>query len=149
MRRIWDIKSSCFNQYKQKLSFFMRITHDDFYLFTTGEDGCVIIFEIKEKEGRIDNKRRIGGVVYSSETLVTKHDLEDMEIHERELEAKRDEMALQHEFQLRLLDVQLQDRLKEMEESDEEDESNEDEEEFKDEQKNVEGCRPKMRSSGR
>merc|ERR1719265_3040944 len=95
----------------------LRITHDDFYLFTTGEDGCVIIFEIKEKEGRIDNKRRIGGVVYSSETLVTKHDLEDMEIHERELEAKRDEMALQHEFQLRLLDVQLQDRLKEMEES--------------------------------
>ena len=30
----------------------MRVTNDDHYIITAGKDGCVMLFEIKDKEGK-------------------------------------------------------------------------------------------------
>lgn len=34
----------------------MRITQDDKYIITAGKDGCVMIFEIKDKDAKIKYK---------------------------------------------------------------------------------------------
>jgi len=89
----------------------VRITHDDSYLFTCGLDGAVIVFEIKEKEGRINPKAEF--FQFSEEVLVTTTGLEEMEDRQVELKAKADELKLQSEFQLRFRDVHFQDAVKE------------------------------------
>ncbi len=49
----------------------MRITNDDKYLITAGRDGCVLVYEIKDKDAR-DGKYKEGYSKPSDEILVTR-----------------------------------------------------------------------------
>ncbi|KAI8846623.1 hypothetical protein BC829DRAFT_263014 [Chytridium lagenaria] len=53
----------------------MRISYDDTHLFTCGEDGCLWIYKIQDKETR--GLKREKDWVFSDEILVTKSDLKD------------------------------------------------------------------------
>lgn len=65
----------------------LRVTNDDRFIITVGRDGCVMVFEIKDKEAR-GMKLKDGYVKFSEEVLVTRSDLED-------LKSTRDGLALQ------------------------------------------------------
>lgn len=49
----------------------MKITSDDKFLITAGKDGCVMVFEIKDKDAR-DGKFKDGYSSHSNEILVTR-----------------------------------------------------------------------------
>lgn len=54
----------------------IRITHDDKYLISAGKDGCVMIFEVKDKDAR--GKMRTGYSKPADEILVSRADLDDL-----------------------------------------------------------------------
>lgn len=55
----------------------MKVTSDDKYLVTAGRDGCVMVFEIKDKDAR-GFRSRDGYSKFSEEILATKSDLDDL-----------------------------------------------------------------------
>lgn len=94
----------------------MRITQDDGYLFTVSEDGCLAIFAIKDKDGKVAKKDRPDAVPFAEEILVTKSDLEEKNATMSELKAKVDELTASNEYQLRLHDMNYHEKLKEVSE---------------------------------
>lgn len=94
----------------------MRMTHDDAFLFSVSEDGCLAIFNVKEREGRIPKNERPDRVPFSDEVLVTKSDLEEKNALMSELRAKVDELTASNEYQIRLHDINHQEKLKEISE---------------------------------
>ena len=55
----------------------MRVTHDDQFLITAGRDGCLMIFEIKDKEAR-GMKIKEGFSKNSDEILITRTELDSI-----------------------------------------------------------------------
>ena len=53
----------------------MRMSFDDQYLFTVGEDSSLFIYKATDKEGR--GLKREKEIVYAEEILITKSDLEE------------------------------------------------------------------------
>jgi len=53
----------------------MKITYDDQYLITVGEDASIILWKIQDKEGR--GLKRDKEVGWAEEILITKSDLEE------------------------------------------------------------------------
>jgi WD40 repeat protein len=94
----------------------MRITSDDGFLFSVSDDGCLSIFSIKEKDGRIAKRDRPDNVNFAEEILVTKSDLEEKNTLMSELKSKVDELTASNEYQLRLHDMNYQEKLKEVSE---------------------------------
>lgn len=112
----------------------LRISYDDSFLFAAGEDGCICIFEIRDKEGRprVGDGRSgtapgataglVGGggsefhhfANFSEEILVTKSDLEEKNTLMLELKNKVDELMLHNEYQLRLKDMTYNENLKDL-----------------------------------
>lgn len=53
----------------------MRISYDDQYLFSVGDDGMLFIFKIVDRESRmLKREKEIG---YAEEVLITRSDLEE------------------------------------------------------------------------
>ncbi len=50
----------------------IRITFDDSYIFTAGEDGLLIIYEIRDKEGKMKREKDGSGIHFSEEFLISK-----------------------------------------------------------------------------
>jgi len=57
----------------------MEVTNDDLHLITAGKDGCIIIYEIKDKEARGGLRRNEGYPAFSDEVLVTKEEIQGIE----------------------------------------------------------------------
>ena len=93
----------------------IRMSVDDLYLFTVGEDGCLAVFNIQEKDGR-GKRDRVDAVPFAEEILVTKSDLEEKTSLMNELKSKVDELTASNEYQLRLHDMNYQEKLKEVSE---------------------------------
>ncbi|EAS05472.2 WD40 domain protein (macronuclear) [Tetrahymena thermophila SB210] len=55
----------------------LRITYDDKYLITAGRDGCIMLFEIKDKDAR-GMRLKEGYPKNAEEILVTRQDLDDL-----------------------------------------------------------------------
>ncbi len=53
----------------------IRMSFDDQYLFSVGDDGCLIIYSILDKDGRVARKER--DVMWAEEVLIGKADLEE------------------------------------------------------------------------
>eukprot|EP00002_Diphylleia_rotans_P000166 TRINITY_DN1008_c0_g1_i4.p1 TRINITY_DN1008_c0_g1~~TRINITY_DN1008_c0_g1_i4.p1 ORF type:complete len:1179 (-),score=303.89 TRINITY_DN1008_c0_g1_i4:414-3950(-) len=90
----------------------MRISFDDSFLFTVGEDGCLFIFDIRDKEGR--QQKREKDAPFAEEILVTKSDLEEKTQLMQELKTKVDELTMQNEYQMRLKDLNYTEKTKEL-----------------------------------
>ena len=79
---------------------------------------CVLLLCrcVQEKEGRIPKNERPDRVPFSDEVLVTKSDLEEKNALMSELRAKVDELTASNEYQIRLHDINHQEKLKEISE---------------------------------
>jgi len=93
----------------------MSLSHDDAVLFCVAEDGCLYMFDVKDKDPtRAIGKRDKDDVVYSEEVLVTKSDVEEKKQRMQELETQVNELMMQNEYQLRLKDLNLNEKIKDI-----------------------------------
>ncbi|KAJ3408017.1 Cilia- and flagella-associated protein 57 [Chytriomyces hyalinus] len=89
-----------------------RISSDDQYLFSCSEDGSVFMFKMMDRNDRGMKKEKT--MVFSDEILITKSDLEEKTILMSELQRSLEELKLEHEYQLRLKDMNFNEKLKEL-----------------------------------
>ncbi|XP_034441489.1 cilia- and flagella-associated protein 57 [Hippoglossus hippoglossus] len=90
----------------------MVITYDDQFLLTASEDGCLSMWKIIDKEGRgLKSNRQI---VHTEEILVTKSDLEEKTQNMLELKMRLEELQMENEYQLRLKDMNYNEKMKEI-----------------------------------
>ncbi|KAK9830297.1 hypothetical protein WJX72_010857 [[Myrmecia] bisecta] len=93
----------------------VRLSHDDSLLFVSGEDGSLFVFDVKDKDPtRATGKREQEKMSYAEEVLVTKTDLEEKQQRMAELETQVNELTMQNEYQLRLKDLNMNERIKEV-----------------------------------
>ncbi|KAL2097767.1 hypothetical protein ACEWY4_006974 [Coilia grayii] len=92
----------------------MLITFDDQFLLTVSQDGCLFVWKIIDKEGR--GLKRDKDVSYAEEILITKSDLEEKNQIMTELKTRVEELKMENEYQLRLKDMNYNDKIKELSE---------------------------------
>jgi len=88
----------------------VRVSVDDSFLFTTGEDGALMMFDIRDKESRRDKKEP----TFSEEIMVSKADLEEKTQLTAELEGRVKDLVSQNEYQLKIMEKNHEDMLKEL-----------------------------------
>ena len=94
-----------------------RFSFDDQFLFTAGEDGCVFIYRVIDKDQKTKVERNWS---FSDEILVSKSDLVENQRVLNELKQKVDELKAESDAQLRSKDIiyankmqEVQDKFKE------------------------------------
>ncbi|TPX56516.1 hypothetical protein PhCBS80983_g04473 [Powellomyces hirtus] len=92
----------------------MRVSYDDQYLFSASEDGILYAFKISEKEERGLKREKLN--LYADEILITKSDLEEKTIQTSELGRSLEELQIEHEYQLRLRDMNFNEKMKDISE---------------------------------
>ncbi|XP_064605218.1 cilia- and flagella-associated protein 57-like [Liolophura sinensis] len=90
----------------------MKITYDDQYLITVAEDSSIILWKIQDKEGR--GLKRDKEVGWAEEILITKSDLEEKNSMMAELKTRVEELKMENEYQLRLKDMNYNEKIKEL-----------------------------------
>jgi hypothetical protein len=53
----------------------LRVSFDDQFLFSTSEDGCLIIYKISDKEGRVNKREK--DIIYADEVLFEAFNMKD------------------------------------------------------------------------
>jgi len=92
----------------------IRVSFDDQCLFSTGEDGCLHIFEVKRKTpGKRDKDGALG---FADEILVTRAFLDDKQAALLDLERQVEELTSKIEFQLRHRDSYHKEKMAELQE---------------------------------
>ncbi|KAK1931919.1 Cilia- and flagella-associated protein 57 [Phytophthora citrophthora] len=119
----------------------LRLSFDNQFLFSAGEDGSLCIFETQNVIGKGGgsgvspgggatgsrdtrsesttaggggNAANGSGLPFAEEILVTKSDLEEKNRLMNELKSKVDELTLHNEYQLRLKDLNYKEKIKEV-----------------------------------
>ena len=99
----------------------VRISQDDKWLFTVGEDGTVCVFNVaeaavtdKKKQQSNQKSKSVEQLPFAEEILVTKSDLEEKRNRMNELKSKVEELTLHNEYQLRLKDMNYAEKIKEV-----------------------------------
>ncbi|KAJ3142003.1 Cilia- and flagella-associated protein 57, partial [Physocladia obscura] len=93
----------------------LRVSVDDTHLFSASEDGTIYMFKLTDRNdprGATTKK----SAVFSDEILITKSDLEEKTVLMNELQRSLDELKLEHEYQLRLKDMNFNEKLKDLNE---------------------------------
>ncbi|KAJ3354153.1 Cilia- and flagella-associated protein 57 [Entophlyctis luteolus] len=90
----------------------LRVSYDDTHLFSASDDGCVYVFRIADKEGR--GMKRERETIFADEILVTKSDLEEKNQMMAELKTRVEELKMENEYQLRLKDMNFNEKIKEV-----------------------------------
>lgn len=93
----------------------MKMTFDDQYLITVSEDASVMIWKIQDKEGRgMKREKDTMSSMYADEILITKSDLEEKNAVMAELRTRVNELGMENEYQLRLKDMNYNEKIKEL-----------------------------------
>ena len=90
----------------------MKITYDDQYLVTVAEDASIMLWKVQDKEGR--GVKREKDVGYAEEILITKSDLEEKNSMMSELKTRVEELKMENGYQLRLKDMNYNEKIKEL-----------------------------------
>ena len=90
----------------------MALSHDDGALFVASEDGCVSVFDVRDKDGA--SARRAGKEHFSEEVLVTKADMEETLAKTHALEMQVSELTLQNEREMRAKDADMNAKIKDL-----------------------------------
>lgn len=57
----------------------MRVSHDDCYLFSAGKDGCLIVWEVKDKDIRaLRREKEALGLAFAEELMITRAEIEEL-----------------------------------------------------------------------
>ncbi len=94
----------------------LRLSFDETRLFSTSEDGSVALLEIREKG---DNRKVLKPTSFDNidtleEILVSRSDMEEKQTTINEMKSKYDELALQHEYQTKLRELNHTEKIKEL-----------------------------------
>ena len=98
----------------------MCSSFDGAFVFAAGADGCLLVYEVKEKDfagkslGAMGRDDTTGRPVYAEEILVTRTDIEEQAAAMREMQSKVDELHIHSEYQLRLKDMDANEKIKEV-----------------------------------
>lgn len=96
----------------------LSMAANDTLLLIGGEDGSIVMAEVREKDGlRIVSRRDKETVAYADEVLITRTDLEEKRNRMAELETQVNELTLQSEYQMRLKDLNVNETIKEIQEA--------------------------------
>ncbi|KAI7809591.1 cilia- and flagella-associated protein 57 [Triplophysa rosa] len=90
----------------------MVITFDDQFLLTVSEDGCLLIWKIIDKEGRVLKREK--ELVYAEEILITKLDLEEKNKILRDLKRREKELQEENKYQLSLRDMTYKEKINQL-----------------------------------
>ncbi|KAL3318606.1 Cilia- and flagella-associated protein 57 [Cichlidogyrus casuarinus] len=90
----------------------MCMCGNDEYLITVSEDAAVMIWKVHDREGRAVRLDRETG--YAEEILITRSDLEEKNTAMQELKTRIDELKMENEYQLRIKEMNHNERLKEL-----------------------------------
>ncbi|XP_066570529.1 cilia- and flagella-associated protein 57-like [Amia ocellicauda] len=90
----------------------MAITHDDQFLLTSSEDGCLLVWKINDMEGR--GLKWDTWACYTKEVLITKSDLEEKKQVILELKMKVENVKRENQCQLQLQDKNNNDKIKKL-----------------------------------
>ena len=90
------------------------ISWDDTLLFTSSEDGAMFVFDIKDKDPSKLSRKEMEKLPWAEEVLVTKGDMEEKKQRMQELETQVNELTMQNEYQLRLKDLNHNEKFKEL-----------------------------------
>jgi len=92
----------------------IRMTCDELFLFSTGDDGCLCIFDLKKTDtSKRDKEQALG---YADEILVTRHFLDEKQAQLLDLERQVEELTSKIEFKLRNRDGVHKEQMAEMQE---------------------------------
>eukprot|EP00931_Biecheleriopsis_adriatica_P073734 TRINITY_DN47969_c0_g1_i1.p1 TRINITY_DN47969_c0_g1~~TRINITY_DN47969_c0_g1_i1.p1 ORF type:complete len:1245 (+),score=388.72 TRINITY_DN47969_c0_g1_i1:82-3735(+) len=94
----------------------IRITFDDFFLFSCAEDGCLFVFDVKKKDRVVSKRDKESALPPADEILVTRTFLDDKQGQLLELERQVEELSNQQEFQLRHRESYHREEMVELEE---------------------------------
>lgn len=110
----WDVGQEEFHEHHAHGASVSKlcISRDDQFLFSISSDGCLFMFKIFEKDFKAFKKDR--EVVYADEILVTKSDLEEKNASMAELKARVEELKMENEYQLRLKDMNFNEKIKQV-----------------------------------
>ena len=91
-----------------------RITpsFDDAYLFVTGDDGSIVVFEAKDQNQRVPLSENAGKLPWAEEALVTAQDLEERRGTVRELREALSELQGTSQYNLRTKEVNFQEAVR-------------------------------------
>ncbi|KAJ3200395.1 Cilia- and flagella-associated protein 57 [Entophlyctis luteolus] len=98
----------------------IRISFDDAFLFTAGEDGCLWIYRVHEKDatsrgaGAAAVGKREKEWTYSDEILVTKSDLRETHRTMQELRHRVESLKSDNDMQLKLKDIAYTEKLRDI-----------------------------------
>ncbi|KAJ1503639.1 hypothetical protein HMI54_007888 [Coelomomyces lativittatus] len=93
----------------------LRITFDDKYMVSAGEDGCLCLFRISELDtGSSRSSSKQSEWTYTQEQLVTKSDHLERISNINDLKTRLEEVNMEYDYQLRLKTMNQQDSLKEL-----------------------------------
>lgn len=82
-------------------------------LISTSVDGSLIVFELKSNDLESKLRKEQLALPWAEEILVTKSELDEKRQKMMEMETKVNELTMQTEYQLRMKDLTLQEKLKE------------------------------------
>lgn len=88
-----------------------KITSDDQYLVTVSEDASILLWKIQDKEGRSVKRDK---EAWAEEILITKSDLEEKNAMMSEYKTRVEELKMENEYQLRLKDMNYNEKIKEL-----------------------------------
>uniref|UniRef100_A0A061RT72 Wd repeat-containing protein 65-like n=2 Tax=Tetraselmis sp. GSL018 TaxID=582737 RepID=A0A061RT72_9CHLO len=92
----------------------LRMSFDDSLLYSASEDGCLFVFDIKDTDPAKLTRKDTERLPWAEEVLVTKGDMEEKKQRMQELEQQVNELTMQNEYQLRLKDLNHNEKLKEI-----------------------------------
>jgi WD40 repeat protein len=94
----------------------IRITFDDYYLFTCSDDGCLFIFDVRKKDRVVSKRDKENALTWADEILVTRTHLDEKQAQLQELERQVEELSNQIDFQLRHRESYHKEEMSELEE---------------------------------
>uniref|UniRef100_A0A8B9PRZ5 Cilia and flagella associated protein 57 n=1 Tax=Apteryx owenii TaxID=8824 RepID=A0A8B9PRZ5_APTOW len=92
----------------------MSITDDDLFLLTASKDGSFLIWKVYDKEGQILKREK--EVEYAEEVLIMRSDIEEKGQAMLDLQIRVKELQTENDYQLRLKDVNCNEKIKEIKE---------------------------------
>ncbi|CAH8541499.1 unnamed protein product [Heterobilharzia americana] len=90
----------------------MRMASFDDYLITVSNDCSIMIWRVQDREARASKTEK--EIEWTEEILITRSDLEEKNSIMSELKTRVEELKMENEYQLRLKDMNYNERIKEL-----------------------------------
>ena len=90
----------------------MCASYDDATLAVAGMDGSLVVYDIRDKDGRLPMSEFAVKLPWSEEVLVTVSDLDDKKTAVRDLRDQVAELQSNNDYAMRMMDIMFQEKLK-------------------------------------